>query len=115
MITIIKKLLRATQFSLQGLRAAYKSELAFRLECWLSLVLIPMALLFGKTPVEKTLLIAVWVLVPMVELINSAIETVVNRIGAEQHPLSGQAKDMGAAAVLLALTLALCTWILIFI
>jgi diacylglycerol kinase (ATP) len=111
MITIIKKLLRATLYSLQGLRSTYKSELAFRLECWLSVVLVPIALLCGKTPVEKSILLIVWLLVLIMELVNSAIESVVNRIGPEHNLLSGRAKDMGAAAVLVALILACFTWI----
>ena len=113
---MIKKLLRATLYALRGLRAAYQSELAFRLECWLSLVLVPAALILGKTPVEKSILILVWVGVPIMELINSAIEAVINRIGLNHHTLSGRAKDMGAAAVLVSLMLALFIWIfLIFI
>jgi diacylglycerol kinase (ATP) len=113
MMALVHKLLKATLYALQGLRAAYQGELAFRLECWLSIFLIPIALFFGKTPIEKSILIAVWVLVPIIELLNSAIESMVNRIGLEQNALSGQAKDMGAAAVFVALILALCTWILL--
>src|SRR5690606_2446126 len=104
-----------TLYSLQGLRATYKNELAFRLESWLSLIVVPTALLCGKTPLEKSILLIVWIWVPIIELINSAIESVVNRIGAEYHPLSGQAKDMGSAAVLLALILAIFTWIFLLV
>lgn len=110
MITIIKRLFKATRYALNGLYTSYQRELALKIECCLSLLLFPLALVFGKTPIEKILLIGVWVCVLVVELLNSAIELVVNRIGLEHHVLSGLAKDTAAAAVFISLLFAVFTW-----
>lgn len=76
-------------------------------------MLVPLALWLGKTGLEQALLIAVWMLVLLFELINSAIEAVVDRIGSEQHVLSGRAKDIGSAAVLVAIINAVIVWLLV--
>jgi diacylglycerol kinase (ATP) len=104
---------RAFGYSLQGLRAAYKEESAFRQELILALVLAPLGLWLGRNGVERVLLIGSLLLVLIVELLNSAIEAIVDRIGAEQHALSGRAKDIGSAAVLLALLLVVVVWTLV--
>ncbi len=104
------RVVKATQYSLQGIRAAYRHEEAFRQEVWLCLVLIPLGLYLGETRVEKTLLVASVILLPLVEILNSAIEAVVDRFGAEHHELSGRAKDMGSAAVMLAIILLASVW-----
>jgi diacylglycerol kinase (ATP) len=93
-----------------GLRAAWRSEEAFRQELVLALALAPAAMWLGRTMTERVLLLAAAMLVLVVELLNSAIESVVDRIGHDLHELSGQAKDMGSAAVLLSLVIALATW-----
>lgn len=103
-------LLRATRWSLQGLRSAFATEAAFRLEVYLLVLLAPLAWLLGQDAVERVLLIAALLLVLTVELINSAIETLIERYGAEQHPLAGRAKDLGSAAVFVALTNAVLVW-----
>jgi len=104
---------KATRYSMQGLRAAWINESAFRQECLLGLVLLPLAFWLAQNWVEATVLIAVCFLVLIIELLNSAIEAVVDRVGPEHHDLAGRAKDMGSAAVMLSLIMALGTWFLI--
>ncbi len=106
---------RALGYSLRGLRAALRHESAFRQELALGLALVPLGLWLGANGVEKALLAGSWLLVLLVELLNSAIEAVVDRVGAERHELSGRAKDMGSAAVLLAILLAVLVWGLILV
>jgi len=106
----MQRLIKAFQNSLAGLRAAFANEAAFRQECLLALVLIPLAFVVKTGAIEKTLLIGSVLLVFIVEIVNSAIEAVVDRIGPELHELSGRAKDLGSAAVLLALLGAAMTW-----
>ncbi|MCJ8502815.1 diacylglycerol kinase [Desulfatitalea alkaliphila] len=103
----------ATRWSLQGLAAAWRNEAAFRQEVVAVVLLLPVAFWLGETAVQRALLAAVLLLVPLVELINSAIEAVVDRIGLEHHPLSGRAKNLGSAAVLMVLVLAAVVWGLI--
>jgi Diacylglycerol kinase len=107
------RLLRAFGYSLQGFRAAFENEAAFRQEVLLSLVLIPLGLWLGETGLERALLAGSVLLVPIVELLNSGIEAIVDRLGEERHELSGRAKDVGSAAVLLALFNVLAVWTLI--
>ncbi len=107
------RLWRATEYSLAGLRAAFRHEQAFRQEVYLLLIVVPLGLWLGDSPVEKVLLIGSWLIVMIVELLNSAVEAVVDRIGSEQHELSGRAKDIASAAVMVALTLAGLTWLLL--
>ena len=104
------RIVSACGYSMQGLRAAWRGEHAFRQELLLLAVASLVALLLPLPAVHKLLLIGVFVLVLIVELINSAIEAVVDRVSLEQHPLSKNAKDFGSAAVLLAVLLALATW-----
>jgi diacylglycerol kinase (ATP) len=113
--TGLMRLLRAAGYSWQGLAAALRNEAAFRQEVVLSLVLIPLALWLGGNGTERALLVMVWVLVLVIELINSAIEAVVDRFGDERHELAGRAKDIGSAAVLIALINAGLVWLLVLI
>lgn len=113
--TGIRRLVRATGYSLQGLAATYRHEAAFRQEVALTVILVPLALWLGQTGLERALLIAVWMLVPMFELVNSAIEAVVDRIGPELHELSGRAKDIVSATVMLALINAAVVWLLVLV
>jgi diacylglycerol kinase (ATP) len=106
-------MVNASNYSRQGLLSCFKHEEAFRVEVVLATVLIPLALIVADTPVELILLVGSVLLVLMVELLNSAVEAVVDRIGEEHHELSGRAKDQGSAAVMLSLGLALITWLLI--
>ena len=108
-----RHLIHSTRYSLKGLRAAFRHESAFRQELALCLVLVPLAWWIGDTPVEWILLVGSCFMVLIVELLNSAIESVVDRIGPERHVLSGRAKDIGSAAVMMALLTAGLTWGLI--
>lgn len=106
----VMRFIQASKFSWQGLKAAYQFEEAFRQEVWLTLILIPVAILLASNGIELSLLIGSLMLVLIVELLNSGLEAVVDRIGLEQHELSGRAKDIGAAAVMLALLNAAIIW-----
>lgn len=106
----IKRIVLAGQYSLSGLRSAWSKELAFRQEVVLAIPAILLIVLLDFSPLEKAMLWASTLLVLIVELINSAIEATVDRIGEDHHPLSGCAKDMGSAAVLISLLLMLGVW-----
>jgi diacylglycerol kinase (ATP) len=104
------RILRAFGYSLAGLRSAYKKESAFRQELILAIALIPLGTWLGRNGVERTLLIGSVLLVLIVELLNSAVEATVDRGGKDWDKLAGRAKDMGSAAVLIALLLLFSTW-----
>ncbi len=114
-ITDLTRVVRAAGYSLAGLKAAVTREAAFRQELVLFLFLAPLALWLGHNGVERALLLASLVLVLIVELLNSAIEALVNRIGTERHELSAIAKDIGSAAVFIALVQVPVVWALILI
>jgi diacylglycerol kinase (ATP) len=109
------RVLKAARWSMQGLAAAWRHESSFRLEVCLFLVLAPLGAWLGQTPVERVLLIGSMLLVLGVELLNSAIEALIERYGAEFHELAGRAKDMGSAAVFVLMLNVLLTWGLIVI
>ncbi|EGQ7964067.1 diacylglycerol kinase [Vibrio vulnificus] len=111
--TGIKRIIKATGYSIQGLKAAFKHEAAVRQEFALLVVAIALATWLDVSMLERITLLAVVVLVLIVELMNSAVEAVVDRIGVEHHELSGRAKDIGSAAVLVALIFAGFTWLYI--
>ena len=100
----------ATVNSARGLKQCYRSEAAFRQEVWASVVLLPLALWLGRSGVERALLVGSVLVVLIVELLNTAVEVVVDRVGIERHPLSGFAKDLGSSAVLFGLLLVILTW-----
>jgi diacylglycerol kinase (ATP) len=111
--TGIGRILRATKFSAQGLASAWKNEAAFRQELLLVVVLLPVAVWLGQSALERAVLIGSLMFVLVVELVNSAIEAAIDRHGDELHELSGRAKDMGSAAVLVSLLLVAVVWGLI--
>ena len=111
--TGIRRILRATKFSAQGLAQAWQHEAAFRQELVLVLLLVPVAVWLGQTALERAVLIGCCLIVLIVELINSAIEAAIDRHGDEHHELSGRAKDMGSAAVFISLVLVAVVWGLI--
>ncbi|MCG8380808.1 MAG: diacylglycerol kinase [Gammaproteobacteria bacterium] len=111
----IKRLWNALHYSAQGFRATYHNEEAFRQECWATVILVPAALVLSDSGIEAALLISSIVFVMVVELLNTGIEAAVDRVGFEQHTLSGRAKDAGSAAVLLSLFLAFMTWLLVLL
>lgn len=106
----LERVFHATLISLQGLRAGW-GETAFRQEAILAIILIPTAFWLGGSWIEVALLAATVVLVLIVELLNTAVEAAIDRIGPEWHDLSKRAKDMGSAAVLLSLVLCAATWL----
>lgn len=110
-----RRVLKAAVWSFQGLRAAWLHESSFRLEVYLTVVLAPLALWLGRTPVERALMIGSLLLVLAMELANSAIEAVIERYGPEHHELAGRAKDMGSAAVFVLMLNVLLCWGLILV
>ena len=111
--TGITRILRAFGYSLQGLALVWREEAAFRQEAALAVILVPLGLYLGASGVERALLVAPMLLVLVVELLNSAVEAVVDRAGMERHPLAGMAKDMGSAAVLVTFVLLGAVWVLV--
>jgi len=111
--TGVRRLWKAAGHSIQGLRAAWINETAFRQEVILVLILSPAACWLGTTTTQRALLIFSLLVILMMELLNSAVETTVDRIGPEYHELSGRAKNMGSAAVLISLVAAAVVWTLL--
>ena len=109
----LERLVNAAWYSLAGLRAALRHEQAFRQEVAVLVVVIPVGLWVGRSGVERALLIGCWILVMVVELINMAIEAMVDRIGLERHELAGRAKDLGSASVFCAIVLATTVWVIV--
>jgi diacylglycerol kinase (ATP) len=108
--TGLRRIVNATFFSIAGLKTAWRSEAAFRQECLLCLFLIPAGLWLGQNAVERALLVGSCLLVLIVELLNTAVESIVDRVGTDHHRLSGQAKDLGSAAVFMSLLLVLVVY-----
>ena len=106
----IRRIIRATGFSVQGFGHAWRHEAAFRQELTLAVVLLPVAIWLGQSLLEKLLLILSLMLVLIVELLNSAIEATVDRIGSDHHELAGRAKDLSSAAVFISLVVVLAVW-----
>jgi diacylglycerol kinase (ATP) len=111
--TGLNRLVLATQNSCRGIANCYRNESAFRQEVWAACVLIPAGLWLGQTGIERLLLVGSVLLLMLVEILNSAVEALVDRISTDQHPLSGYAKDLGSAAVFFALLLLFSTWSLV--
>ena len=108
--TGIRRLINAFGYSLEGFAAAFKHEDAFRQEVFLAIILIPLAVYLGQSPVERVLMIGSVLLVLIVELLNSAIEAAVDHTSTEHHALAKQAKDIGSAAVFIALIIVAVVW-----
>ncbi|EHD2250261.1 diacylglycerol kinase [Vibrio vulnificus] len=108
--TGIRRIVDATGYSMKGLKAAWINEAAFRQEILLTVALTITAFFLPVTTIERILMVSSLLLVVIVELINSALEAVVDRISDDWHELSGRAKDIGSAAVFVALALALFVW-----
>ncbi len=113
--TGLKRILNATGYSMAGLKATFVGEAAFRQLLLINVILIPLAFYFDVSRAERAMMVAVCLLALIVELLNSAIEAVVDRISLELHPLSKNAKDMGSAAQFMALTLIGAVWALILL
>ncbi len=106
----LERIAKAAGYSLEGLKLAYKHEAAIRQETWLMVVLIPLAFYLSKTNIECILLVGATVLVFIVELLNSAVEAAVDHTSIDHHALAGRAKDIGSAAVMVAIMLFLLVW-----
>lgn len=113
--TGLTRLINATRYSMAGLAAAWRHEDAFRQESLLALILLPAAFFMPVSGLGKALMIASVLLVLIVELLNSAIEAVVDRISLEHHLLAGRAKDIGSAAVLFSLINVVAVWLLVLL
>lgn len=111
--TGLRRIWNALNYSLSGLQAAYRNEDAFRQESWLAALLIPLALAMPVAGIGKAVMIGSVLLVLIVELLNSAVEAAIDRISLDHHRLSKRAKDIGSAAVLIALLNVLVCWILV--
>ena len=111
----ITRLFRAFGHSMRGFAGVYRHEAAFRQELALAVILVPLGVYLGHTGIERALLIGSVLFVLVVEILNSSIEAVVDRIGLERHELSGLAKDLGSAAVFLSLTMVTITWGLVLL
>ena len=109
----ITRLIKATQYSWQGFKAAYAYEEAFRQEILLAIVTVPLGFYLGETGLEKALLVSSILLILIVELVNTGIEAITDRVGTDHHELSGRAKDIGSAAVLMSLINAVVIWFFI--
>lgn len=109
--TGLDRVVHAAGYSVEGLRAAYRGESAFRQEFWLAAVMLPLAFWLGRGWVEVALLAGSVLLVLIVELLNSAVEATVDRVSLELHDLSKRAKDFGSAAVMLSLLLVAGIWL----
>jgi diacylglycerol kinase (ATP) len=109
------RIIKAFFYSLQGLKSCFQSEAAFREEVYATILILPFLYFIELDIFYKIYMLTTWFIVPIVELLNSAIETTVNRISTEIHPLSGKAKDIGSAAVLIALIHFAIVWSVILV
>jgi len=106
----IRRLIDAALYSVAGIRAAWRNEEAFRIEAIAGVFLVPAAFYIARSTVELALLVGTCLIVLITELINSAVEAIVDRIGDEYHELSGRAKDIGSAAVFISIIMLLFVW-----
>jgi diacylglycerol kinase (ATP) len=111
--TGLRRIVKAAGYSLAGLKAAWRHEAAFRQEAMLMVLLVPAGVWLGRSGMERALLIGSGMVVVIAELLNSAVEAVVDRTGLDHHPLSGRAKDLGSAAVFVSLANVVLVWGLI--
>lgn len=111
----LKRLINASKYSIAGFQAAYKHEEAFRQEVWLMLAAVPLSFWVADNAIEWLLLIGSLFAVMIIELLNTAVENAIDRFGGEKHELSGRAKDVGSAAVMLGIFIALIVWVTIII
>jgi diacylglycerol kinase (ATP) len=108
-----KRLVNAFYYSMAGFKATWINEEAFRQEILVGIIVVPAGFFIGETGTQRAILIGSYLVIPLVELLNSAIEAVVDRVGMERHELSGRAKDIGSASVFLSICTAVIMWALI--
>lgn len=111
--SVLRHIGNAFIWSLAGIKTAWNNELAFRVEAIVIIIMMPVGIWLGRSAAERALLIASCLLILITELLNSALEAVVDRIGKERHELSGRAKDMGSAAAFFSMLTAGIVWALI--
>ena len=109
----VKRIFNAFRYSMEGFRQCFMHEEAFRQEIFASVVIVPLGIWLGASGVERALLVGSWITVLIVELVNSALEAVVDRVGLDHHELSGRAKDIASAAVFTSLVFSLLVWALV--
>jgi diacylglycerol kinase (ATP) len=109
----ITRFLRSFSYSFQGFSHAWREEASFRQEVGLAALVIPLGVFLGRSGAERALLVCPMLLILVVEILNSAVEAVVDRSGTDRHPLAGMAKDMGSAAVMLSFILLGTVWLLV--
>ena len=112
---LVGHIINAFRYTFAGLKSAWKNELAFRGEVVVVTIMLPLGIWLGRSAVERALLIASILLILLTELLNSALEAVVDRIGPERHELSKRAKDMGSAAAFISMVTAALVWIIIVV
>ena len=108
--TGLKRVYKATGYSWQGLKAAWRHESAFRQECTLALIMTPLAFIIANDLIQVVLMLSVLAIVLITELLNSVVESVVDRVSDDPHELAGRAKDQGSAAVFVSLALVVIVW-----
>lgn len=108
-----KRLVNAFFYSIAGFKAAWKNEEAFRQEIMAGIIMVPAGFLLGTTGTQRAILILSYFIIPLVELLNTAVEATVDRFGPEKHELSGRAKDLGSASVFLSICIAAIVWVLV--
>ena len=111
--TGIQRIINAFGYSIAGIAAVFKSEAAFRQECVLGILIVPLSFYLGRSGIERAILLGTYLIVLLMEMINSALEACIDRFGGEIHPLSKKAKDIGSALVLVAFILMGATWWLV--
>lgn len=111
----LKRIINAFGYSMQGFSACFRHEEAFRQEVMASVVIIPLGIWLGHSGIERALLVGSWLIVLIVELLNSAVEANVDRVGLERHELSARAKDIASAAVFLSIVFAVVIWALVLL
>jgi len=109
----MRRILNAFHYTFAGFKAAWINEAAFRAEIIIAIFMVPLGLWLGSSGTQRAILVGIYFLIPLAELLNSAIEAIVDRMGPERHELSGRAKDLGSAAVFLSICIALIVWMTI--
>lgn len=110
-----KNLIKSFYHSWCGLKAVFHKDLSFKIEVFFSAVVIPLAIILGTSAIDRAILIGSWFIILLMEILNSSIEVIVDRISLEIHPLSKKIKDIGSAAVLLSIINAIIVWSIILV
>lgn len=109
----IRRIIKAFRYTFAGFKAAWVNEEAFRQEIIIAIFVVPSGLWLGNSGTQRAILVGIYFVIPLSELLNSAIEAIVDRMGPERHELSGRAKDLGSAAVFLSIFIAIIVWMII--